>query len=230
LLQHEHASWSRFNQVVCALRFLERVTLGRPEVVTMIPFGKRPKTLPSVLSREEVLRLFAALPENRSRTLVRTAYACGLRIGEVVRLRVADCDSRRGVLLVRQGKGQKDRLVPLSPALLAELRGYGQRYRPADRLLPGQRRGRHLHAGALQRIFARLVRPLGFGKPVSMHPLRGRGPALALCSGARRLDPRVRSGAGRADVSAQLLRRALPCDVPASERLLGEEQAVAARW
>jgi integrase/recombinase XerD len=172
LLHHHHASWSRFNQAVCALRFLSRVTLGRPEVVTMIPFGKRPKTLPAVLSREEVLRRFAALPDNRYRTLVRTAYACGLRIGEVVRLRVADIDSARGVLVVRQGKGQKDRLVPLSPALLGELRAYWRRYRPADGLFPGQQRGRPLHLGTVQRAFARLVRPLGLGKAVSLHTLR----------------------------------------------------------
>src|SRR5215831_16547802 len=59
LLEQCHASWSRFNQTGCALRFLARVTLGRPEVVTRLPFGKRPKTLPAVRSREEVLRLFA---------------------------------------------------------------------------------------------------------------------------------------------------------------------------
>jgi site-specific recombinase XerD len=171
-LLQARASWSRFNQVVCALRFLYRVTLSRPEVVTMIPFGKRPKTLPAVLSRAEVLRLFAALPDNAYRTLIRTAYACGLRIGEVVRLRVTDIDSQRGVLVVRQGKGQKDRLVPLSPALLAELRAHWRRYRPRDWLFPGQKRGRHLNVGALQRLFARLVRPLAFGKAVSMHTLR----------------------------------------------------------
>jgi integrase/recombinase XerD len=172
LLQEQHASWSRFNQTVCALRFLYRVTLGRPDVVTMIPFGKRPKTLPAVLSREEVLRLFAVLPEDRYRTLIRTAYACGLRISEVVGLRVADIDSSRGVLVIHQGKGQKDRLVPLSPALLAELRTYWRRYRPVHWLFPGQPRSRHLHHGALQRTFARLVRPLGFAKKVSMHTLR----------------------------------------------------------
>jgi site-specific recombinase XerD len=172
LLQEKHASWSRFNQAVCALRFLYRVTLGRPDVVTMIPYGKRPKTLPAVLSREEVQRLFAALPEDRYRTLIRMTYACGLRLGEVVRLRVADIDSSRGVLVIRQGKGQKDRLVPLSPALLAELRAYWRRYRPHDWLFPGRQRGQHLHGGALQRTFARLVRPLGLAKKVSMHTLR----------------------------------------------------------
>ena len=172
LIDHEHASWSRFNQAVCALRFLYRVTLGRPDVVTQIPFGKRPRTLPAVLSRQEVLRLFAAFPEGRYRTLVRTTYACGLRIGEVVRLRVTDVDGGRGMLLVRQGKGHKDRLVPLSPVLLAELRTYWRRCRPAEWLFPGQRRGRPLHINALQRTFAGFVRPLGLGKPVTMHTLR----------------------------------------------------------
>jgi integrase/recombinase XerD len=172
LIQQEHASWSRFNQAVCGLRFLYGVTLGRPEVVTMIPFGKRGRSLPAVLSRDEVLRLFAAVPEGRYRTLVRTAYACGLRISEVVRLRVADIDGARGVLVVRQGKGKKDRLVPLSPTLLEELRSYWRRYRPLDWLFPGQKRGGHVHLSALQRSFARWVRKLDLGKAVSMHTLR----------------------------------------------------------
>jgi integrase/recombinase XerD len=172
LVQHEHASWSRFNQAVCALRFLYRVTLGRPDVVQMVPYGKRPKTLPAVLSREEVLRLFAALPHTRLRTLVRTTYACGLRVSEVVRLRVADIDSQRMVLTVRQGKGQKDRLVPLSALLLDELRGYWRRYRPTDWLFPGQGPRGHIHPGTVQRPFTRLVRSLGFRKRVSLHTLR----------------------------------------------------------
>jgi len=172
LLDHEHASWSRFNQTVCALRFFYRVTLGRPDVVTQIPFGKRPRTLPAVLSRDEVLRLFAACPAGRDRTLVRTTYACGLRGGEVVRLRVGDVDGSRRLLHVRQGKGHKDRLLPLSAVLLDELRGYWRRYRPADWLFPGQGPLGHLHLGTVQRCFTRLVRPLGLGKAVSLHTLR----------------------------------------------------------
>jgi integrase len=172
LVDRERASWSRFNGAVCALRFLYGVTLGRPGVVSQIPFGKRPRALPSVLSREEVLRVFAAFAEGRDRTLVRTAYACGLRVGEAVRLRVGDIDGGRGLLAVRRGKGGKDRLVPLSPLLLGELRASWRRQRPADWLFPGRRRGRPLHAGAWQRLFAARVRPLGLGKPVTMHTLR----------------------------------------------------------
>ena len=172
LLDHEHASWSRFNQTVCALRFLYRVTLQRPELLPVLPFGKRPKTIPAVLSPEEVLRIFAALKDNPFRTLIRLTYACGLRLGEVVRLRVGDIDSARGVLVIHQGKGHKDRLVPLTPALLDELRGYWRRYRPGPWLFPGEKEGQHVHRGTVQRYFRQLVRRLGLAKRVSMHTLR----------------------------------------------------------
>jgi integrase/recombinase XerD len=172
LLNHEQASWCRYNQTVCALRFLFRVSLGRAEVVAMIPYGKVPKKLPAVLSREEVLRVFAALPDSRLRQFVRITYACGLRASETAALRVADIDSQRMVIQIRQGKGAKDRLVPLSPVLLEELRCYWQRYRPAEWLFPGRGPLRHMHLGTAQRAFAQLLRPLGFRKHVSLHTLR----------------------------------------------------------
>jgi integrase/recombinase XerD len=172
LLQVKHASWSAYNQSVCALRFFYGVCLQRPDVVTAIPYGKRPKTLPTVLSRDEVLQFFAAFPSDPDRMMVRTTYACGLRIGEVVRLRVADIDSHRGVLVVRQGKGRKDRQVPLSPRLLQELRAYWRRYRPRDWLFPGSGNGSHRSITALQRRVTRAVRALGWHKQVSLHTLR----------------------------------------------------------
>src|SRR5260370_39590612 len=82
-------SWSLFNQTVCALRFLYGVTLGRPEQVPFIPYGKRPKTLPCVLSPDEVLRLFEATTTRRDRVLMQTAYACGLRIAQLLHLHVS---------------------------------------------------------------------------------------------------------------------------------------------
>jgi integrase/recombinase XerD len=138
----------------------------------MIPYGKRPKTLPEVLSRQEVLRVFAALPDRPLATLVRTTYACGLRISAAVRLTVSDIDSQRGVVRIRQGKGQKDRQVPLSPALVAELRGYWQRWRPRTWLFPSDKPGQHVHQGAVQRSFKQIVRRLGLRPRVSMHTLR----------------------------------------------------------
>jgi integrase/recombinase XerD len=161
-LLQQQASWSRYNQTVCALRFLYGVTLGRPDVVQTIPYGKRPKTVPSVLSPEEVTRLIEAARPGRQRVMVQTAYACGLRITELLHLRVADIDSARMVVIVRQGKGRKDRLLPLSPGLLTELRAYWRQQRPAMWLFPG------LFPGQPQELVIRA----GFRKRVTCHTLR----------------------------------------------------------
>src|SRR5262249_11918337 len=114
-------SWSRFNQSVCALRFLYRFTLQRPGMIEMIPFAKRPRVLPAVLSQAEVAHLIAAAAriDDRFAVLLQVAYGCGLRLAELTHLKVADIDSARRVVQVRGGKGAKDRLVPLSPVLLA---------------------------------------------------------------------------------------------------------------
>jgi len=171
-LLRRRVSWSLFNQTVCALRFFYRVTLGRPERLPDVPYGKRPRTLPGVLSPQEVVRLLDAARAGRDRVLLQVAYACGLRIGELLRLRVTDIDGGRMVLLVRQGKGRKDRLVPLSQRLLAELRAYGRRYRPDGWLFPGANPERPLSAGNVQRLFQRLVARAGLTKPCTPHTLR----------------------------------------------------------
>ncbi len=171
-LIERRVSWSAYNQASCALRFFFGTCLGRTDLLPAIPFGKRAKTLPAVLSRDEVLQFFAAFPSDPDRMLVRTTYACGLRIGEVVRLRVADIDSGRGVLHVRQSKGRKDRQVPLSPRLLAELRDYWRRLRPRDWLFPGRYGRGQCSVTALQRRVTRAVRALGWAKRVSLHTLR----------------------------------------------------------
>lgn len=171
-LRHQGVPWNTFNQIVCGLRFFYHVSLGRPGAVTMIPYGRRAKTLPSVLSPEEVARLLAALPDERYRLLAQAGYAGGLRLSEVLHLRVGDVDSRRMVLYIRQAKGRKDRLVPLPAGLLEALRAYWRRYRPTAWLFPGHKPGRPLHPGAVQRVFHRAVRRCGFGRRVSFHTLR----------------------------------------------------------
>jgi site-specific recombinase XerD len=171
-LLQQHATWSLYNQSVCALRFLCGVTLGRPEVVQLIPYGKRPKTLPTVLSPDEVLCLFAAAQPGRQRMLLQTAYACGLRTQELLYLQVRDIDSARMVLHIRLGKGAKDRLVPLSPRLLHELRAYWRRYRPATWLFPGAGPDRPYSGGALHRLCQQIVARSGLRKAVTMHTLR----------------------------------------------------------
>jgi site-specific recombinase XerD len=170
-LLHEQVSWCQFNQTVCALRLFYGITLGRPDVVKMIPFGKRPKTLPSVLSPEEVKRLLEAA-KGFERIMLSTTYACGLRLSEVINLQVTDIDAARMVIVVRQGKGAKDRLVPLSPRLLAELRAWWQQHRARPWLFPGFIPGRPVTAGGVQRMFRRVLLRSGINKPASMHTLR----------------------------------------------------------
>jgi integrase/recombinase XerD len=171
-LLQQRVSWSSFNQAVCALRFLYGITLGRPEQLPFIPYGKRPKTLPSVLSPAEVLRLLDAAEPGRDRVLVQVAYSCGLRLSELIHLRVADIDSARMVIHVRQGKGAKDRLVPLSLRLLEELRAYWRMHRPSTWLFPGQKPDRSITNSNVQRRFGRVVKQVGLSKPCSMHTLR----------------------------------------------------------
>ena len=171
-LRQRGVPWNSFHQIVCGLRFFDGTTLGRPDVGPLIPYGRRARRLPSVLSPQEVRRLFDALPPGRCRLLFHTAYAAGLRLSEVLHLKVADIDRQRMVLHIRQAKGRTDRLVPLSPRLLEGLRAYGRQQRPRDGLFPGHTPGRPLGAGHVQRLCQRAVRACGFGKRVSFHTLR----------------------------------------------------------
>jgi site-specific recombinase XerD len=171
-LLQQRVSWSSFNQAVCALRFLYGTTLGRPEQLPLIPYGKVPKKLPSVLSPEEVARLLEAAPPPRDRVLLQVAYGCGLRLSELTHLQVTDIDSARMVIHVRQGKGAKDRLVPLSLRLLEELRAYWRVCRPRTWLFPGHKPERPITTSNVQRRFARLVKRIGLTKHCSMHTLR----------------------------------------------------------
>jgi integrase/recombinase XerD len=171
-LLERRVSWSAFNQAVCALRFLYGTTLGRPERLPLIPYGKRPKALPCVLSAGEVLRLLDAATPGPERVLVQVAYGGGLRLSELLHLRVADIDSARMVLHIHHGKGGKDRLVPLAQRLLDELRAYWRRHRPTTWLFPGRDARQPLSGGSVQRRFRKLARRAGLSKPCTMHTLR----------------------------------------------------------
>ena len=171
-LMEQRLSWSLVNQVVCGLRFFFHVTLGRPDVVEQLPYAKKPRTLPSVLSLQEVAQLLAAVADERYRLLLRVAYACGLRVSEAAHLQVGDIDSSRMLLHVRLGKGGKDRLVPLPQRLLEELRAYWRRYRPATYLFAGRRRGQPLCVTGVQRACLQAARRCGLTKKVTPHTLR----------------------------------------------------------
>ena len=117
-------SWAGFNVAVSALRFFYGVTLGRSAMVERIPYARKQRQLPVILSAEEVVRFLAAVPSLKHRTALMTAYAARLRVSEVVRLRIADIDSDRMLIRVEQGKGHRDRYVMLSAQLLVVLRTY----------------------------------------------------------------------------------------------------------
>jgi len=129
LVQEQHISFSYYKLTRCALRFFYRVTLGRGDVPESLVPVRQPRVLPVVLSLDEVARFFAAISDLKYRAILMTAYAGGLRVSEVTRLRVTDIDGQRMVIRVHQGKGQKDRYASCFP------RGCWRSSAPIGRLL-----------------------------------------------------------------------------------------------
>ena len=172
LVEQRRVSWSYFNQAVCALRFLYRHTLSRDWVVAHIPFPRQPRKLPVILSQAEVIRFLEAIKKIKFRAILMTAYATGLRLSEVTHLRVSDIDSQRLVIRVRQGKGQKDRYVMLSPKLLEVLRLYWRSERPATWLFPSLRKDQPINHSVVQRACRRAGLDAGLSKPVTVRMLR----------------------------------------------------------
>ncbi len=138
-LLQQQASKSVFIQTVCALRFFYQTTLGQPWMVDYIPYPKRPKTRPVILSRQEVKALIMATSHLKHRAIVATLYATGVRVSELCQLRDTDINSDRMVIQMRQGKGKRDRQVMLSEDLLPLLRRYWKLYQLQSWLFPGPR-------------------------------------------------------------------------------------------
>ena len=177
LVQDRRASWSLYNQARCALQFLYRFTLGREgERFERLPCAHVPKRLPTVLSPDELRRLFEVVARHpKHKALLLTLYGAGLRISEALGLRPGDVDAARMFIHVRGGKGGKDRLVKLSPQLLIVLRDYWRQCRPPSGgwLFPQDRRPeRAMDAGTAERIVARAARRAGIARRVSPHTLR----------------------------------------------------------
>lgn len=172
LLHERRASWSLFNQAVCALRFLYKVTLHKDWPVDHLPYAKQPRRIPSVLSRAEVRQFLSCVPRPAHRMLLTTLYAAGLRLSEGLNLQVTDIDSQRMLLHIRSGKGQKDRLVPLSSTLLQELRDWWRRRKPQTWLFPGREQDEPLHPTGVQRVCRKAARLARLTKKVTPHTLR----------------------------------------------------------
>jgi len=171
LLHQKGLSPSSLNVTVCALRFLYRTTLKRDWDIELIPYAKKPKKLPVVLSPGEVVQFLEAVHNLKYRTILQTTYAAGLRVSEVTRLQLSDIDSARMCIRVERGKGNKDRYVMLSPRLLDYLRGYWKKYRPPHWLFTG-RDGNHLLSSSVQRVCKKVRGTSGIQKTVTPHTFR----------------------------------------------------------
>jgi len=172
LLTERRLASGTVERISAAIRFFYRVTLRHPEVSAEIPPRKTPRRLPEILSKEEVERLLSSVENTKHRTLLMTAYAAGLRVSELVHLKITDIDSDRMMIRVEKGKGEKDRYTLLPTRLLNELRYYWNEYPPCHWLFPGEKPGYPITCRTVRYIFTRAKRATGITKRGGIHLLR----------------------------------------------------------
>jgi len=173
LMEDRKLSWNSCNVAVSGIRFFYTQTLGMDSIYLSIPPRKSDSILPEIFSVEELEKLFSALSNQKHRTMLMTTYAAGLRVSEVVGLKVTDIDSNRMMIRVKQGKGRKDRYTILSRKLLAELRIYYRMYRPPIWLFySGKKTKRPLCVNTPQRVYTQAKEKAGLTKGKGIHTLR----------------------------------------------------------
>jgi integrase/recombinase XerD len=160
------------NIAVSALRFFFCTTLDRPDITKLLTFVAEPRKIPVVLSPEEVTRFLDAAPGPKYKAAFGAAYGAGLRVSEVVALKVGDIDSKRMLLRIEQGKGRKDRFAMLSPHLLELLRDWWRIARPQVWLFPGRDGINHLTTRAFRDAVYAAAKVAEISKRVTPHTLR----------------------------------------------------------
>jgi len=174
IVEKKHSA-ATVNAYSAAIRFFFAVTLNRTMNYLQIPRMKIPKTLPDVLTRDEVSELIAQCSNSKHRAMLLTAYGSGLRVSELVKLKTSDIDSASMRVFVRGGKGQKDRFTILSDSALNSLRDYWRRYRPKSPdgyLFPGSKNVGHLCADAVAKAIENAHGRTSIGKNITPHTLR----------------------------------------------------------
>lgn len=164
----EHTMHSRIN----ALKFYFEQVLHREKFFFEIPRPKKPLQLPKVLNKEEIAEIIKAIQNLKHKTMIMLAYGCGLRVSEITALTVNDVDGKRRLLMIKKGKGKKDRVISLSPALLIMLREYYKKYRPGNFLFEGNAPGAPYSIRSLEAIIKLAKEKAGITKSGSMHMLR----------------------------------------------------------
>jgi integrase/recombinase XerD len=171
-LVHGKVSYSVLTQTYSALRFIYETTLGCPWVVNRIPYPKTPKRLPSVLDKREVATIFSVCTNLKHRTILMLIYSAGLRISEAINLKPSDIDTARMTVLIRLGKGGKDRYSLLSKKALEVLKMYLQYSKPSEWLFPGTNPTRPISPTSIQKVFQVMKDRAGITKQASVHTLR----------------------------------------------------------
>lgn len=160
------------NQIVNAIKLYFKTVQEKSIEIDKIHRPKRSKVLPNVLSKEEVKMILNAHSNLKHKTMLSLIYSCGLRCGELLALQPHHIDSKRNLVLLKNAKGKKDRIAPLSPKILAMLRGYYATYKPTKYLFEGQTVGAPYDARSLQSILKQALQKTGITKPVTLHWLR----------------------------------------------------------
>ncbi|ARV08314.1 integrase [Winogradskyella sp. PC-19] len=173
----------KLNGKINAIKFYFEQVLHRPKMFFDIPRPKKPLTLPKMLSKSEVKKLFDVTTNLKHRIALMLCYGMGLRVSEVVRLKLYDIDSKRMVVHIRGGKGKKDRYVPLPATILPNLREYYLTYKPKEFLFEGQYGGAYARS-SLQQVFKKAMKKANIKKNIGIHGLRHSYATHLLESGA----------------------------------------------
>jgi integrase/recombinase XerD len=168
----KNLSSSYQNQVINAIKLFYRNRFNRSMEVDYIQRPRREKRLPNVLSKSEVKAILASPTNLKHRAMLSLIYACGLRRGELLHLRLADIHSDRHLLFIHQSKGKKDRMAPISQKVIDLLRDYYKAYKPRTWLFEGQSPGEPYSERSLQLVLKGAVKKAGNKKPISLHWLR----------------------------------------------------------
>ena len=171
VLKHGLSS-SYQNQVVNAIKLFFRIVENTKIDIDIIHRPKRQKLLPNVLSKEEVKLILNAHNNIKHKAMLSLIYSCGLRSGELIALRPEHVDSKRGVLIIKQAKGRKDRIAPLSTKIVEMLREYYTANKPSVYLFEGQYKNQPYDSGSLQKVLKQALEKVGINKPVTLHWLR----------------------------------------------------------
>lgn len=184
LTSQKGLSWSSCNVAVSAFKFLYGQVLKSMDVNIIIPKRKKESRLPQIYSKDEQALIFKSAKKLRNRIILETTYAAGLRVSELVALKVKVIDSARMMIRVNQGKGKKDRYTLLSEYLLNELRLYWRVYKPCYWLFPKKEVNQHISIDNVQKIYYKAVELSGVKRKGGIHSLRHSFATHLLESGA----------------------------------------------